>query len=190
MSTRDTILRAGSEVFDEAGFDAATVAAVRERAGVSNGSFFHAFASKDALAAELFLAALTQYHDAMLAPLDAGPAATEGIAALVRAHLTWVATRRPQARILFERPRPEWVDLVRDRQRAENARFGRGIAAWHDPQVEAGHLVALTGEMFIAHLIGPAQIVCRAWLGGRSRRDPRRDAETLVTCAVRLLVTA
>ena len=42
--------------------------------------------------------------------------------------------------------------------------------------------------MFASQLIGPAQVFCRAYLSGRDRADPRGEADTLVSCAVRALV--
>jgi hypothetical protein len=43
--------------------------------------------------------------------------------------------------------------------------------------------------MFVSQLIGPAQIFCRAFLSGRDRADPRGEADTLIACAIRALVS-
>ena len=40
-ATRERILDAALEEFDERGYEATTVASICRRAGVSNGSFFH-----------------------------------------------------------------------------------------------------------------------------------------------------
>lgn len=188
MSARDAILRSGFDIFESQGFEAATVASICRAAGVSNGSFFHAFASKERLAAELFLGALTAYHDAMLAALADGPGASEGVAGLVGAHLDWVVASRREARFIFEQSRSEWMVHVRDAQREENARFGQAISAWRAPLASSGALRDLPASMFVAQLIGPAQIFCRAWLSGRSSDDPRAHASELIDCARRALV--
>ena len=88
-SVRDDLLAAGLVVFDRVGFEAATVAAIRTRAGASNGSFFHVFGSKKELAGALFLEVLRHYHAAVLAALDSIPDAGQGIDRLIRAHLDW-----------------------------------------------------------------------------------------------------
>src|SRR5512143_2160620 len=119
MGTRQAILQAGFDTFESEGFEAATVATICRRAKVSNGSFFHAFATKDALAAELFMTALTAYHDAMLAPLRDRPGARDGVVALVTAHLDWVTGNRRSAHFMFEQSRSEWMKGVRPLQAEE-----------------------------------------------------------------------
>lgn len=189
MNARTALLSAGLEAFDTAGFDQATVAAIRTAAGVSNGSFFHFFGSKDGLAAALFLEAVTAYHAAMLRALAGNPPAGEGVAALVEAHLGWVTGSRPQAKFLFEQARAEWLDHIRAEQAAENAAFAGRVEAWAAPLMAAGDLRAMSMAMFTAQVIGPAQVFCRAWLSGRSPEDPRGQAPMLIDCARRALLT-
>jgi AcrR family transcriptional regulator len=193
-SVRDDLLAAGLAIFDRVGFEAATVAAIRERARASNGSFFHVFASKKELAGALFLEVLQRYHAAMLEPLDQDSeqalGAEAGIGRLIRAHLDWVVTCRREARYLFEISRSEWTDKVRDAQRAQNAHLAAGIERWRAPLLARGELLPMAPVMFISQLIGPAQVFCRAYLSGRDRTDPRLEADMLIACAIRALVPA
>jgi len=184
---RDDLMAAGLEVFDRDGFEGATVAAIRARARASNGSFFHFFGSKRELAGTLFLEILQRYHAAMLAALDASPSGRDGIGRLIRAHLDWVVNSRREARYLFEISRNEWSEAVRDVQRAQNASLADGIERWRAPLVARGELLAMTPALFLSQIIGPAQIFCRAYLAGRDRSDPRRQADTLIACAIRAL---
>lgn len=188
MTTRAAILEAGFETIERAGFEAATVAAICKAAGVSNGSFFHAFPSKDALAAELFLTALKAYHVAMVEALRDDPDAARGVAALVGAHLDWVVSERRAARFIFERPRAEWMTYIREAQRVENADFVAAIEAWRGPLTAKGAMRDLPASLFMAQIVGPAQIFCRAWLSGRVDEDPQAHAKGLIDCAVRALV--
>jgi AcrR family transcriptional regulator len=193
-TVRDDLLAAGLAIFDRVGFEGATVAAIRNRARASNGSFFHVFASKKELAGALFLEVLARYHAAVLAALGPTPGpppgAAEGIDGLIRAHLDWVVTSRREARYLFEISRSEWTEDVRDAQRAQNARLAEGIDRWRAPLVASGELLPMASVMFISQLIGPAQVFCRAFLSGRDRSDPRSEADALVACAIRALVPA
>jgi AcrR family transcriptional regulator len=189
MSTaRADLLEAGLAVFDRDGFEGATVAAIRSRAGASNGSFFHFFGSKKELAGTLFLEILARYHAAVMAAVDARCTAREGVARLIRAHLEWVVSSRREARYLFEISRSEWTEEIRGAQRAQNSRLVEAVERWRAPLVERGELLPMTSSVFFSQIIGPAQIFCRAWLSGRDRADPREQAEMLIACAIRAVV--
>jgi AcrR family transcriptional regulator len=186
---RTDLLTAALEVFDRDGFEGATVATIRERAGASNGSFFHFFSSKRELAGTLFLDVLRRYHLAMLAAIDAPLGAEEGIARLIRTHLEWVVNNRREANYLFEISRSEWAQDVREARSAQNSTLMEGIETWRAPLVADGELCPMTAAMFSSQIIGPAQFFCRAWLSGRDSSDPREQADVLIACAVRALTT-
>ncbi|MCP3466920.1 MULTISPECIES: TetR/AcrR family transcriptional regulator [unclassified Bradyrhizobium] len=186
---RDDLLAAGLAIFDRAGFEGATVAAIRARARASNGSFFHFFASKKELAGALFLEILARYHAAVLNSVDESCGAREGVARLIRAHLDWVVNSRREARYLFEISRSEWTEDVRDAQRAQNSRLAEAVERWRAPLVARGELLPMTAALFFSQIIGPAQIFCRAWLSGRDRSDPRDQTDMLIACAIRAVVT-
>lgn len=186
---RTDLLTAALEVFDRDGFEGATVATIRERAGASNGSFFHFFSSKRELAGTLFLDVLRRYHLAMLAAIDAPLGAEEGIARLIRTHLEWVVNNRREANYLFEISRREWAQDVREARSAQNSTLMEGIETWRAPLVADGELCPMTAAMFSSQIIGPAQFFCRAWLSGRDSSDPREQADVLIACAVRALTT-
>ena len=184
---RDDLLTAALAVFDRDGFEGATVAAIRERAGASNGSFFHFFNSKRELAGTLFLEILRRYHITMLDVIEPPPGAEDGIARLISTHLAWVVDNRREANFLFEISRSEWAQDVRDARMARNATVAEGVAAWRAPLVASGDLLPMKASLFMSQFIGPAQFVCRAWLSGRDPTDPRDHADTLIACAVRAL---
>jgi len=190
MSTtvRDDLLAAGLAVFERDGFEGATVAAIRNLARISNGSFFHFFGSKKELAGTLFLDILQRYHASVVAALDPTLSAREGIARLIRAHLDWVVNNRREARFLFEISRAEWSEEVRGAERRENSRLAEGVERWCSPLIARGELFPMSATLFFSQIVGPAQVFCRAWLSGRDRSDPRAQADTLIACAIRALV--
>lgn len=187
-TARDDLLAAGLTVFERDGFEGATVAAIRNLARASNGSFFHFFGSKRELAGTLLLEILQRYHASMVAALDLDLSAREGIARLIHGHLEWVVSNRREARFLFEISRAEWSEEVRDAQRSENSRLAEGVERWRAPLIARGELFPMSAALFFSQIIGPAQVFCRAWLSGRDRSDPRAQADTLVACAIRALV--
>ena len=185
-TTKDLIQSAALQLFDTQGVSATSVAQIRAQAGVSNGSFFHAYKTRDSLCADLYLLALRDYHAALTADLPAS--ARGGIAALIDAHLNWVVSSGALARFLFEHAHPEWLDGVRAEQTAANAELARTLNTWRAPLVEVGELRPMPDMMFFAQLIGPAQIYCRAFLSGRSTQDPRIHAQALIDNACLVLV--
>ncbi|NUW43984.1 TetR/AcrR family transcriptional regulator [Nonomuraea rhodomycinica] len=70
--TRETLVRAGREAFDEHGYEAVRVDDVCARAGVSHGTFYTYFASKEALFREVAAAVVGE----MFAASVVGPAAS------------------------------------------------------------------------------------------------------------------
>lgn len=188
-TARDDLLAAGLTVFERDGFEGATVSAIRNLARASNGSFFHFFGSKKELAGTLFLEILQRYHASVVAALDPAASARDGIARMIRAHLDWVVNNRREARFLFEISRAEWSEEVRDAQRSQNSRLAEGVERWRGPLIARGELFPMSASLFFSQIVGPAQVFCRAWLSGRDKSDPRGQADTLIACAVRALVT-
>lgn len=184
---RNALLESGLSLFNTMGYEAATIGEIRREAGVSNGSFFHAFPSKQALAAALFIEALRCYHAAMMAALTPAQSAADGISSLISTHVEWVVGNRSDALFMFEKSRAEWLADVRDAQSASNHELRRKIEAWRAPRLKAGDLRNLTTDTFISQVIGPAQIFCRAWLSGRDDEDPRLHVSELSECAIRAL---
>lgn len=190
MSTRDQILDAALLLFTESGFTATSVSAVRQEAGVSNGSFFHAFSSKEELGAALYLRSLESYHAHIIQSLDTNAGAAEGIASIVRAHVAWVVEESQQAQFLFGQAQTYWINAIREQQGQDNERFQKFIAAWAEPHIKGRRIVQLPAVIMGAQLIGPTQLVCRAWLSGRVESDPREYIDQLVEVTQRaLLVT-
>lgn len=184
-TAKPAILKAGLAAFTSLGYETATVEEIRRKAGVSNGSFFHFFPNKQALAVTLFVEALRQYHTAMMAALASDVSAEAGIARLVSTHVEWVVAHRDEALFLFEQSRSGWIAQARDEQSVANRELRGAIEAWREPLAAAGDLAPMSADMFVSQIIGPAQIFCRAWLSGRESEDPRIQLDALIACAVR-----
>lgn len=185
---RDRILAAALAEFGEAGFERATVTAIRRRAGVSNGSFFHHFADKEAVAEALYLEALAGYHGEVLAAIEAQDDAGAGLSALVTAHLAWVEAHPDLARFLFARGTPDWTAARAESIGRANRAMLTRFSAWARPHVAAGRLVDWPTPLIVAQLIGPAQIVARAWASGHSPLTPTEAAAPLARAACAALI--
>jgi AcrR family transcriptional regulator len=191
-SVRDRLLDAATEMFADEGYDAVGVERLRARAGVSNGSFFHLFAAKEDLAAELLVACVIDYQAAIVRALARCDDASDGVAAVVRTHIRWVVNNRAKARFMLDDARAAWFAKAADRLRAHNTDFAAAIERWRAPLVAQGKLRDVAIEVFIATLIGPANLICRTWIAGRraSAASPARNEDELVALARQALVNA
>lgn len=192
VSPRDRLLEAATDLFAEEGYDAVGVEKLRARAGVSNGSFFHLFAAKDELAAELLVACVTDYQAAIIRALARCDDAADGIAAIIRTHMRWVVNNRARARFMLDDARAAWFAKAADRLRSHNAVFAQTVERWRAPLVARGFLRDISVEIFLATVIGPANLICRAWITGRklSAASPTRSEDELVALALHALVIA
>src|SRR5689334_6572093 len=102
ISTRDKLLDAAAAVFYEHGYSAASMDQVRQAAGVSNGSLYHHFPTKAALADALYVQTLHDFHAVLLAPIAREVTAEAGVKALVRAHVNWVLKNPQRAALLHK----------------------------------------------------------------------------------------
>lgn len=185
---RARILAAALAEFGAAGFERATVTAIRRRAGVSNGSFFHHFADKEAVAEALYLEALADYHGLVLAAVEAEADPAAGLAALVRSHLGWVEGHPDLARFLFARGTPDWTAARAETIGRANRAMLTRFSAWARPHMAAGRLVDWPTPLIVAQLIGPAQLVARAWAAGQSPLTPSEAAPPLARAACAALI--
>ncbi|MFJ5939187.1 ScbR family autoregulator-binding transcription factor [Streptomyces cinereoruber] len=90
VKTRDTILHAAAEVFDECGFSGASISKIMGRAGVTQGGMYFHFKSKRGLA----MAVMASQQD-FVEP----PKRSSGLQALI--DLTFYLARELQRNVLF-----------------------------------------------------------------------------------------
>ncbi|MFC9294171.1 TetR/AcrR family transcriptional regulator [Streptomyces sp. NPDC057011] len=174
MSGSDTyqrILTSALGCFLENGVRRTTVEQVRERAGVSNGSFFHHFRTKQDLAEAVYLHGLEEHQAGLLAVLTPEAGLQDGIEGAVRRHLAWVEAH-PELAAFLVAP-PDW-GTPRDAPRiaACSREFFGAVGRWLEDRGWDG---APELGVVIAVWIGPAQEYTRTRLVGGSG-GPRTSA--------------
>lgn len=191
-SVRDRLLDAALALFVAEGYDSVSVDRVRKTAAVSNGSFFHLFQSKADLAAELLISCVLTYQRHVVAALRGTTGAREGVAAFVCAHVAWVDGNQDQARFMLDEARRQWFAQAAERLRAHNDAYVAAIDGWRAPLVSSGELRDMPTPVFMAALIGPANMLCRLWLAGLvpDVGSPLHLAPDLIAAAERALVTS
>lgn len=145
----------------EAGWEATSLQAVRQRAGVSNGTLFHHFPTRADLAAAVVAAGLGGHQDAMLHELRAAGTAAGGVRAVVVRHLRWVEDNQQLARLLLAAS-PEVLRAgLNAAALTANRAFFAEVAGWLRG---AGWSGAPDLTVLVALWIGPAQEYTRGWL--------------------------
>jgi len=182
--TREALVRAAREVFDERGFLDARTTDIADAAGVAHGSFYTYFRDKeDALAA-----VLAEAQQELLRP-QAGGVAAEGdpVAAIRAGHRAYLMAYRRNARLMAAMEQAalvsERVRQVRiERARAFARRNARAISRWQeagladrslDPLQAAHALDAMASrlaEMVFVHgqrmsLDDLVELLTRMWAG-------------------------
>ena len=178
-TTRDRILAAALDLFLSADVATTSVADICRAAGVSNGSFFHHFPSKEELALELSLALRREYWDHLLAVMEASTDAMEGVAATIRTAFDY--QRRFPDRYRFGRSDDApWMRGQAERVRDDNAPQRGRAARWIGTQAAAGKLSLHAPEIYGALLFGAAHWVARNANSGPTPTDMSAVCEELV----------
>ncbi|MCB1029337.1 MAG: TetR/AcrR family transcriptional regulator [Microthrixaceae bacterium] len=171
-TTRQRILEEATRQLLDGGYDRFTVASVRDALGLSSGSMFHAFPSKAALAAEVYVAGMIRYQQAAIDSM-AGRDPHSAIEGLVATHLSWVSDHRRLARFLFSTQPSDVAEAAAPALAEANQGFFKVVADLMAEAAAAG--LAAPMPVAVAHslVIGPAQQYCRRWTRGDVSAEPR-----------------
>ncbi len=169
MPARERMVEAAFALFDERGYDATTVEAIVERAGVSRSTFFRAFGSKEDV--------IFPRHDDLQARIDARLA--------TGTRDTYLLAVTEAARLVLEQYLEEGplaigryrltrsVPALRDREIASTLGYQRlfreHVRGWLD-----GEDADLRAELLAAGVVTAHNVVLRRWLRGESD-DPRQE---------------
>jgi len=166
--TRGRILKAAEECFVRDGYDAASVAEICERAGVTKGALYHHFPSKQALFLALLQGWLGRLDAGMEALRASAPTVPEGLlhmAGVTRFIFSEASGRLPIFLEFFDQAshdREVWQATVAPYRRyrdwfAEMIRTGvaEGSMRPVDPDAAAVSIVALAVGMLLQGLLDP-----------------------------------
>lgn len=178
-STRDRILAAALELFMAGNVETTSVAEICRAAGVSNGSFFHHFPSKEEVALELTLALRREYWDFVLAALEPETDAMKGLEAAIRAAFRYQAKFPNRYRFGRSDDAPWMRDNVQ-RVRDDNAPYRGRAGQWIAAHVASGKLALLLPEIYGALLFGTPHWIARNANAGPSPTDLKEAEDELV----------
>jgi AcrR family transcriptional regulator len=183
--TRARILDAALECFLELGYERTTVAVIRERCGVSNGSLFHHFQSKEAIADALYVRAMASFQQGVWAVLHGRPTTLRYAVHGVIAHqLRWTEENAGLARLVYARDQltsdsPALADLA-----SINRELTSELNEFLTPFRERGEVRAGSVVLISAIVNGPAHALARRWLGDGLERPLESYVDELTDAAV------
>ena len=164
-STQSKLLDAATQVFLAHGFTAASMDMVRQQAGVSNGSLYHHFSTKEKLADALYAYTLRDFHAALLAAIPARVSAQAGVKGLIRAYIQWVVTHPERAQLLHKLRRSGDMTDAGSERNTVNAQAFAALAAWMQARVDAGEMRAMPFAVWMALVFSPALSLTQHWVG-------------------------
>lgn len=163
---RTRIIEGALRRFSQDGVSSTTLASLREESGVSVGSFYHHFASKEHVFGVLYSEIQTMYQQTFLDELCRHESAQGGIEAIVAMHMAWCGEHPERARILISE-RPPRRDEPGGPEVAEARRaFFREVSDWWRPHMKDGVLRTVHPTMCYVLWLGPATEMCRLWFAG------------------------
>lgn len=168
-SARRRALAAALELFDAQGVEATTIEQVREAAGISVGSLYHHFRSREGLVVALYEDLLEQYRSAIAAALERQSGIRELLDAFVRTHIDWAMQNPKAERFLSEHRHHRTLNAVEGRLQDDTADFIRPLLRRIKPAIEAGQLKPLPPELLLSLVIGPVQAWLRMHRAGSSK---------------------
>lgn len=178
-STRERILEAAADLFLSGSVERTSIADICKRAGVSNGSLFHHFESKDDIAVEVSLALGAEYWEVVLSALESAEDLKAGIDKSIRAALAFQQRHPERYRFLLTDETP-WMKGALDRSRAANAPFRQRAGLWISARVKSGQMAVLQPEVYGALLFGAPHWVGRIAPLGLAPPDMEKIADDLV----------
>ncbi len=178
-STRLMLLDAAATVFLAHGFAAASMDQVRQLAGVSNGSLYHHFPTKEKLVDALYAYTLRDFHSALLAAIPARASAQAGVKGLIRAYIQWVVTHPERAQLLHKLRRSGDMTDAGSQRNTVNAEAFGALAAWMQARVDAGEMRAMPFAVWMALVFSPAMSMTQQWV-----RQPKPAVPSKVRAAL------
>jgi AcrR family transcriptional regulator len=164
---RAQVLRAALACFIERGYTASTMEDIRQASGVSIGSIYHHFGSKEELAVALHREYLKRWWALSEDVIRSGRSARAVVRGLVGSYLRWVEEEPGLIRFMFFLPESLQIRAVaREELREEFSAGQQEIWTWLEAQAERGTIRPLPMDLYHAAIFGPMLEHVGRWLRG------------------------
>lgn len=164
---RAQVLRAALACFIERGYTSSTMEDIRRASGVSIGSIYHHFGSKEELAVALHRAYLQRWWALSEQVIRPGRNARSVTRDLVVSYLRWVEEEPGLIRFMFFLPESLQIRAVaREELREEFTAGQQLIWTWLEAQAERGAIRRMPMDLYHAVIFGPMLEHVGRWLRG------------------------
>jgi AcrR family transcriptional regulator len=170
-SARERVLAAAREQFFAQGVEGTSIAEICRLSGVSNGSLFHHFGSKEAIALDIFIDVRRSYWQHVLGAMEACQDVPGAAEASVRAAFEFQQIDPDAYMFMLDTSAAPWVLRHTTALKDLNAAFSERAMRWAMPHIIAGKLPALSIHTFGALIFGLPQWIARETRAGLSVPD-------------------
>ena len=182
--TRSRILDAALACFLDAGYEQTTVARIRERSGVSNGTLFHRFPTKEAIADALYVESMASFQEGLWRLLARQPRSLRAaVRGTIAQQVDWIEANVDRARFVYTRGTLD-VDSPGSAELEEmNSELAAAYQAWLAPLIERGRVRSMSMLVLNAIVTGPTHSIARRWLAGQVTSPLSAYVDQLVDAA-------
>jgi AcrR family transcriptional regulator len=171
LKTRDRILASARELFFSKGLDETSIAEICKHSGVSNGSLFHHFQTKEAMALEIFVGIRRHYWEHVLAAMEAESTVPAAAEASVQAAFDFQQRFSDEYFFMLDTSAAPWVLKHTSVLKDLNTAFSERAMKWAAPHMMKGDLPAFSIHTFGALIFGLPQWIAREVRAGLSSPD-------------------
>ena len=187
VSTREQLLRAAAHLFREQGFHGTSVAEVASAAGITKSSFYHHFASKQALLAEILTDTVSRVTPAVEAIAQADLPAVERLRAAARCHVVELIHDQDKVACFVEEGRFLASDY-RDAFVAARDRYEQSFRLILEDGVRTGEFRPMSVSLASLAVLGMCNSVVH-WYQPSGQLDVDTVAEEFAELAVKSLLS-
>lgn len=188
-STKERILAEATRQLTSIGYAGFTVAGVREALGLSSGSMFHAFSSKAALAAAVYVGGMADYQRAVTHAITRAPDPERALRAWIATDAAWIEDHRDLARYMFTTLPDEVMAEATAALAEHNASFYAALTSLSERAAAAGLMGPMEPLLAQAFCIGPSHEYARKWTRERAATPPRKLVRKFQAAVLAALAT-